>query len=308
MQFPDYLAAERLLANLNYLKQQAIYDLPYEQVSEDGAAISGKYGWLFIREGSNGWESQLSGQTVLSPAQVLSYQQLHQQRLDWLAAMQGQYVHVVFPEKQVVLSDKRWLHPQLASNRPALQLAQALGERFIYPDALLSQMSANAELYYRGNSHTCLSGCWLVFQAVVAKLWPQRTFAFSQLALDKTAAQHDLICKYEQMPCLEDIYQITPTWACIYDNQQSESQIKHVGRHRVFKNANAMYAEKILIVGDSYSFDVGFSDMFAAFFQEVHFIWGRRLDKHYIQQHGIDVVIAETAERFLIRLPEADQG
>lgn len=306
MQFEQYMAAERLLAQLSFMKQHACYDLPYEQVSRDEAAISGKYGWLFIREGSNGWESQLAGQNALSPAQIQRYQQIHQQRLDWLAEFHGQYLHVVFPEKQSVLASKRWFEPKVSNHRPALQLAQALGEHFIYPADLLSEMASDAELYYRGNSHTCLSGCWLVFQAVVASLWPQRAFDFSQLSLHQTAAKHDLISKYTQAPCLEDIYQITPTWQCIYDNQQLQTQGKHVGMHRVFQNANAIYSEKVLIVGDSYSYDVGFSDFFAAFFQEVHFVWGRNLDKHYIAQHQINVVIAETAERFLIRLPAED--
>lgn len=306
MQFSDYVAKERHLAHLNLMKHRPHYERPYETVSADGSAVSGRCGWLFIREGSNGWERQLAGEYALTEQQLARYQQHHQQRLQWLAARAVSYAQVVFPEKQSVLMHQRWLTPRISDLRPAVQLSAVLGSAFVYPVQTLSEMAAGAELYYRSNSHTCLSGCWQVFLAVCAQLWPERAFDFDLLTLTKTLVQHDLMVKYTA-DCHEDIFKIQSASTCVFHNYQLETHGKHEGTHFILKNDAALYPENILIMGDSYAYDVGFSELFAAYFKEVHVIWGQTLDAAYIQQHAINTVVAETAERFLIRAPMPDR-
>jgi hypothetical protein len=300
MKLVSFLEEERHLANINYMRFNREYSLPYPTVSNDKAAISGFNGWLFIQGGSNFWEKQVKGELYLNDSQLDTYATFHQQCLDFCTKNGVKYSHVVFPEKQSVLPHKRWESSLVSLDRPACQLASILDDSFIYLADELRQFSNIAEVYYRGNSHASLSGVWYVFERTAKKMWPDRAFDFDSLAIEKKQAQHDLLVKYTNHGCEEAYLGIQKKYQLISDNQQLTKTGRHTGSHFISKNDNAIYSESIAIFGDSYSFDAGFFDLFAVFFKTVHFVWTNTLDLAYIKTHNIDAAIVENAERFLI--------
>ena len=62
---------------------------------------------------------------------------------------------------------------------------------------------------------------------------------------------------------------------------------------------------RLIVFGDSYSYDVGFTYALVEMFAEVVFVWSKTIDWSLVQTHGSQVVVWESAERFLATLPEA---
>ena len=82
------------------------------------------------------------------------------------------------------------------------------------------------------------------------------------------------------------------------------------GSNVVYRNA-AAHADprKLVIFGDSYCHhNPGLrsgmlTQMLAETFREVHFIWNKSYDPHYVERVGADLVLCEIAERYLFKLP-----
>lgn len=92
----------------------------------------------------------------------------------------------------------------------------------------------------------------------------------------------------------------------IYDNRLLATTGAHVGNHYVLQNEAAPYQVPVVIFGDSYSYDVGFSDLMGAFFGQVHFVWNTMVDFRYCQSVNARLVLVQSAERYLIRPPLQD--
>jgi len=95
----------------------------------------------------------------------------------------------------------------------------------------------------------------------------------------------------------------------IADNRaEVEAAGRHVGTRRVLRNAAAPDPRTAVVFGDSYAFpalhDQGTSWFLAQYFREVHFVWSPfGWDKDYVAESGAEVVVCETAERFVPRPP-----
>ncbi len=283
------------------------YAIPYETESKDNAAIAGLSGWMFIKEGTNGWESQVIGHATLDEVQLLQWITIHESRLTIARSLNVKFAQVIFPEKQSVLPLKRWGESLISDQRPAVVLSKHLLENFLYPAEKLKQEAANAQIYYRGNSHASLSGVWLVFESLMQIIWPERVFDFDSVQVEKKKCRHDLLLKYASKECFEEAYLINQSRQYQYNNERYEITGKHLGAHFIITNDNSIYSESIAIFGDSYAYDAGFSDLFATFFKEVHFIWSNTVDFSYVIKNKIDAVIVESAERYLIKPPIGDQ-
>ncbi len=84
---------------------------------------------------------------------------------------------------------------------------------------------------------------------------------------------------------------------------------RHMGSKRVWRRESAGYDMKVVVFGDS-TFGTGVHSAQLSWwasraFREVHFIWGNALDLDYVAEVQPDLVICQTIERFLGRVPEA---
>ena len=92
-------------------------------------------------------------------------------------------------------------------------------------------------------------------------------------------------------------------------NAKAGKPVVHNGTSVVFRNTNADAIDKRLVIfGDSF---MDFQEstttvIFAEQFRETHFVWSPRIDYGYVARVDADVVMTETAERFMIQLPKDD--
>ncbi len=78
---------------------------------------------------------------------------------------------------------------------------------------------------------------------------------------------------------------------------------------RVFRRDDAPDPRTVVIFGDSYAFGddayQGLSWFLAQIFREVHFIWAPfGWDPDYLDSVGAELVVCQTAERFVGRIPK----
>jgi alginate O-acetyltransferase complex protein AlgJ len=77
----------------------------------------------------------------------------------------------------------------------------------------------------------------------------------------------------------------------------------------VFRNDDASDQRKVVVFGDSYGFGddayQGLSWFLAQVFCEVHFVWVPcGWDPDYVDSVGAELVVCQTAERFIGRVPQ----
>jgi len=95
----------------------------------------------------------------------------------------------------------------------------------------------------------------------------------------------------------------------VFDNWREISAVGgHIGTIRVFRRDDAPDKRTVVIFGDSYGFGddayQGLSWFLAQVFREVHFIWAPfGWDPDYLDSVGAELVVCQTAERFVGRVP-----
>lgn len=90
----------------------------------------------------------------------------------------------------------------------------------------------------------------------------------------------------------------------VFENRQTELTGKHVGSVPVLENARAPDPRRVVLVGDSYAF-IGLTQILSAVFARVTFIWSAAFDWSQVVEHKADLVLCETAERYMAVLPQA---
>ena len=81
----------------------------------------------------------------------------------------------------------------------------------------------------------------------------------------------------------------------------------HIGTKRIFRNAFAPINKKVLVFGNSF-FERGrhpktLTWWFARCFSELHFIWQPQFDWGYVEKISPDIIVGQTIERFLTKVP-----
>lgn len=299
----DFLTIERELADANRNRLAQYYDQPFEKISTDQVAIAGVDGWQFIANGNNAWEQQYLGQLRLADSGLQAWHSAFQRRLDAAEKQSAKFMHLVVPEKQAIYPGARW-PPEAAvvvAERPVQQMQKHISQGLVYPIDRLHAESWRAELCFRGNSHWCVSGAWFGFCELMKAVWPERLFDFEKVPLVRSWWRHDLLLKFTTEVCHESVICIPRSAQVVYDNRLMATTGRHVGNHYVLQNSSAPYQEAVVIFGDSYSFDVGFSDLMAAFFGQVHFVWNTVIDFQYCRSVNAKLILMQSAERYLVR-------
>ncbi len=78
-----------------------------------------------------------------------------------------------------------------------------------------------------------------------------------------------------------------------------------VGSRVVLENPSAPDPRRLVVFGDSYTFDQGprLTALLAETFREVHAVWSADIDWAYVERVKPDILLHEIAERFLRRVP-----
>jgi hypothetical protein len=167
----------------------------------------------------------------------------------------------------------------------------------VYPEQDMAYAVKTFALFNTRNSH------WNVFGAFIAvgKLFEAMglpPLEIADIPLDIVSKVDDLSMKWTQgfttrrrvlqRPYHEDILVDVPN---------------HVGKHIRLTHVNARSDQTVMIFGDSFAWNYanGVSRFLSLHYREVHFIWKKVIDWGLVDSVKPNVLLLESAERFLLK-------
>jgi alginate O-acetyltransferase complex protein AlgJ len=274
--------------------------------SDDGVAVVGRDGWVFLGTGTNAVVDQYRDRAAPAPGwheaggDAVSLRRREAERLG------AAYVGIVVPDK-LALAGGRFPEELPADARPpAARLAADADLDLVFPTAELEAVPEGA--YLRTDTHLTYAGNAALAAAVVARLGLD--LAPPAVELVRHPMSGDLGSRFR--PQIVEVARIATTFGAaelVEDNRAEISAVgAHIGSRRVLRNPTARDARTVVVFGDSYAFPdpayQGLGWFLAQWFREVHAVWVPfGWDPAYVEQAGAEVVICQMAERFVVRAP-----
>lgn len=276
--------------------------------SATGAAVAGVDGFLFIGDGTNRWEQQYLYDQPLAETWTAGWRRIFEQRQAQASARGAVLWNLIIPEKQVMFPQKRWPNEAFGgAQRPWRQLEAQLAPNLnvYYAEAGLRAVQDAAPVYFRHNSHCTPSGCCALAQGLVDAMGVQASLATLPLTYVQDARAHDLTVHLFDPAPLEDYAWLHPAGEIVFDNQAFERTGRYAGSSYGIRNLEALDPRRAIVFGDSYAYDVGVTFALSAVFAETVFVWSKAVLWDAVDRHRSQVVVCESAERFLTTLPES---
>jgi hypothetical protein len=312
----DLYKIERELGVENWLSQAPFIRLAPGLKSRDEAAITGFNGFLYIYNGANSWEKQLLGEYIVEKFPIDRYLDSLITIRTWVDEIDCKLLNLVIPEKQLLFPELRFgakFDKEIFSKRPF----HVFQDRFndiahvcAYPLEELKSLSVDADVFYRTNSHLSASGMLTVFECLIGDIAKAISMpldvneVLSSIDFEFRWVEHDLVVKFVDNYFLDKVITFaTPTYSDFY-----RPSVGNLGTRFSAKNDSAPHNLKILVLGDSYSYDAGLSYMLSRAFRQVHFIWADALSKSTIDGIRPDVLILESTERRWFALHATVEG
>jgi alginate O-acetyltransferase complex protein AlgJ len=285
---------------------------PAGEVSEDGVAIVGQHGHLFICGGSNDNVASYRGISGVAPGWAGAWRALVEERTEHARRAGRLLACLVVPEKLAVYEDVFPGDLTPLARRPVLTLIEDARLPILYPLEELRDARAGGETYLRTDSHLTLRGNTLMAGALLQGIGVSPTSLGDLTSTHSYLAPGDLGSHFD--PPIVELMNSSAALSrasVIADNRAEVAAVGgHVGTVRVFRNEAAPDGRVAVIFGDSYAFGddayQGLSWFLAQVFREVHFVWVPfGWDPDYLEAAGADIVVCQTAERFAGRVPMA---
>jgi alginate O-acetyltransferase complex protein AlgJ len=291
----------------------AAWTLPPGSRSEDGIAIVGHDGWLFLCGGTNANLGQYVGAAEMAPRWLDEWRAVVRARATELRTLGVASALLVVPDKLAVY-EERYPEPLTrVGPRPVERLLADPELPIIYPlDVLRAAAAAGEDVYLRTDTHLTFRGNELLFAAVREALGVADPLDLSGLPLRSYPIFGDLGSKFE--PQLVSIAHEPGTLhraRIVEDNRDEIAAVDgHIGTRRVFRNDQAPDDRVAVVFGDSFGFGAdhyqGISWFMAQVFRETHFVWVPfGWDPDYVRGAGAGAVLIQGAERFVARVPRA---
>lgn len=285
---------------------------PPGQLSPDGVAIVGKHGHLFINGGSNHNLAAQRGEVEMAAGWLEDWRSIVTERLNHEQRAGRRLACLVAPEKLAVYADcfPEDLTPH--SPRPVLRLLEEGRLPLVYPLQELRDAREHGDTYMRTDSHLTVLGNRLMAAAVLRELGASPELLDQvQDASEPRLGSGDLGLHFDP-PVVEAMTKLTGTSRATIasDNWAEVAGLGgHIGTMRVFRREDAPDPRTVVVFGDSYAFGhdayQGLSWFLAQAFREVHFIWAPfGWDPDYLDDVGAELVVCQTAERFIGRIPK----
>lgn len=288
----------------------AAWGVPPGTRSEDGVAIMGHEGWLFLCGGSNANLGQYVGAVAMELGWLDEWHAVFERRAVELHELGVAAATLVVPDKLAVYQEHYPEPLDKVGPRPVERLLAA-GLPIVYPLPELRDAVARGEdSYMRTDTHLTFRGNGLLFDSVVSALEVESAPTVAALPLNSYPVVGDLGSKFT--PQLVGIVHEPGSLhraEIIEDNRgEIEAVGGHIGTRRVFRNEQATDERVAVLFGDSFGFSApyyqGVSWFMAQVFREVHFVWVPfGWDPAYVREVGAEAVLIQGAERFVARVP-----
>jgi alginate O-acetyltransferase complex protein AlgJ len=279
--------------------------------SEDGSAIVGNDGTLFLWGGTNANLDQYIGAVEMASDWLEKWREVVSRRRSEMEAMSLAHALLVAPDKLAVYEERYPEALEKAGPRPIERLVELPELELIYPLAELRAAADVEDMYPPTDTHLTFRGNELLFRTLIEPLEIEEAPDFGALPMRSYPIAGDLGVKFN--PEILSIISEPGTLgaASIAEDNRSEMEAagRHVGTRRVFHNDAAPDPRVAVLFGDSFGFAgpsyQGISWFMAQVFREVHFIWEPfGWDPDYVREVGAQAVLVQGAERFVSRVPE----
>ncbi|MDB5447107.1 MAG: hypothetical protein JWQ97_2424, partial [Phenylobacterium sp.] len=277
-------------------------------LSPNGIVVAGLDGSFFISNGANRWERQFLGELTVAPSWIEAWQALLAGRQATAAARGVVLWNVVVPEKQVVLPEHRWPAPFPDGERRPLRHLQtqlSADARLYYAADALLAAKAHGPVYFRRNSHWTPFGCCLAALGLAAQMGLAVDPEALEFGYRRTRSAHDLPPHIFEAPQSEDAGELAPLNGYVFEERTRPITGRFTGSRYGIRNPAAPDLRRLIIFGDSFSYDAGFAAALSAIFAEVVFVWSASVIWDEVAARRADVVVWQNAERFLATVPAA---
>lgn len=288
----------------------AAWGLPPGTRSEDGVAIVGHEGWLFLCGGTNANLGQYVGAVEMEPAWLEEWRQVIGRRAAEAQELGIASALLVVPDKLAVYEERYPEDLTRVGPRPIERLLAVPDLPIVYPLAELREAAAADEVYLRTDTHLTFRGNELLFSSVRAALGIEAPLDLSDLPTHSYPIAGDLGAKFEpQIVSVVSEPGSLHRATIVEDNRaEIEAVAGHIGTRRVFRNEASPDPRVAVVFGDSFGFAAayyqGLSWFLAQAFREVHFVWVPfGWDPDYVRRVGAEAVLIQGAERFVARVP-----
>lgn len=276
--------------------------------SANDTAVAGFRGQFFIGEGSNRWEVHYLGRVDIQPVWFDHWKALLARRQQEARRRGIELWNLVIPEKQVVLPELRWPEPlPAADKRPFAQLLPHIApeHHVYYPLADLEAAKREGAVFHVRNSHWCPAGCLAALRGFVEAMGVAVDFDNLRFAYDVVRGTHDLPMHFFENPFKVDAGALRANGEYTFENHTLPVTGRYFGSNYGIRNPAAPDPRRVVIFGDSFSYDAGVAAALSAVFREVSFFWIKNVDWSVVEAQRADLVIWESAERFMVTLPES---
>lgn len=288
----------------------AAWSLPPGTRSEDGVAIVGHEGWLFLCGGTNANLGQYVGAVEMAPPWLDEWRAVFERRADELRRLGVATATLVVPDKLAVYEEQYPEPLDKVGPRPVERLLAA-GLPIVYPlPELRAAVARGEDAYMRTDTHLTFGGNRLLFESVANALGVESPPDLAAIPFNTYPVAGDLGSKFT--PQLVGIVSEPGSLhraEIVADNRaEIEAVGGHIGTRRVFRNEQATDGRVAVLFGDSFGFSApyyqGLSWFMAQVFREVHFVWVPfGWDVAYVREIGAEAVLVQGAERFVARVP-----
>jgi hypothetical protein len=291
----------------SYQSFSFIEDSRVGKISHDFSATIGYDGWIFIFNGSNDYRASYFD---YSHAQLGNdWVDLIINRESYFNSLGIDFVQLIVPNKATLIPEK---YPEHLGNGMSVILQRLLSFSpspcLLCPILEMRHPLVRYNLFRKNDSHLTMFGNAFITNLILKKLNIKQDI---NAALFLTKIEHfgDLGSKFE--PQISEVFH-----APIFDeglldlskvNKYHEVILDgFIGIEQSFINHSFIYDKKILVFGNSFFEKCpswGMSPFFVSLFREFHFVWSPHIDHEKVHALKPDIVIAQTCERFLNKLP-----
>jgi alginate O-acetyltransferase complex protein AlgJ len=288
----------------------AEWGMPPGTRSENGNAIVGREGWLFLCGGTNANLGQYVGAVDMEPGWLDEWRRV-------IAGREAELRELGLPSSFLVVPDKLAVYEKFypedltrQGRRPVERLLAESDLGIVYPLAELQAAAEDGEVYMRTDTHLTFCGNEVLFRSVLPGLGVERPPDFSTLPMRSYPVTGDLGAKFDP-PVLGIVSEPGSLGDAriVEDNRDQIAAVGgHIGTRRVFRNEKAPDRRVAVVFGDSFGFGApnyqGLSWFMAQVFRETHFVWVPfGWDGDYVKRVGAGAVLIQGAERFVARVP-----
>ena len=278
--------------------------IPLGTISSDRISIMGKNGYFFLFGGSNSLDKlyKRSGSTIYQ-----SWNQIIESRIKECQRRQIKFAQIIIPEKQSAIPH---LYP-LSMQAPTENFE--LLEKSLTPDYRQQVIASfsdkdKPEVYYKKtDTHLTSLGAKTVTEKVLVSLGYRLELDTYVNKIQNLAG--DLGNKFQG----PNFYEAVELFGSTTEPQLLESvdppNGKHIGITRKWSNPDAPIKLKVIAFANSFfergTSSTGLSWWFSRIFEEFQFHWNPECDWDIVDKERPDILICQTIERFLPRLPKA---